>query len=70
MDKILDKKSFEVGCCGGDEKTDRPRRTDKSRTLKKTAILCTVELYHYLYICSLELIKSNFKYNTFATPKY
>ena len=52
MDKILDKKSFEVGCCGGDEKTERPRRTDKSRTLKKTAILCTVELYHYLYICS------------------
>ena len=27
---------FEViGRCGGDEKTERPHRTDKSRTLKK-----------------------------------
>ena len=34
MDKILDKKSFEVGRCGGDEKTEQPRRIDKSRTLK------------------------------------
>ena len=36
MDKIWDRKSFEVGGrCGGDEKTEWPRRTDKSRTLKK-----------------------------------
>jgi len=44
MDKIWDKKSFEViGRCGGNEKTEWPRRTDKSRTLKnknkKTLIL-------------------------------
>jgi len=31
MDKIWDRKSFEVG--GGDEKTEWPRRTYKSRTL-------------------------------------
>ena len=24
-----------IGRCGGDEKTERPRRTDKSQTLKK-----------------------------------
>ena len=36
MDKIWDRKSFEVGGhCGGDEKNEWPRRTDKSRTLKK-----------------------------------
>ena len=28
-------KSEVIGRCGGDEKTERPRRTDKSRTLKK-----------------------------------
>ena len=31
MDKIWDRKSFEVGghgCCGGDENPERPRRTD------------------------------------------
>jgi len=34
MDKILDRKSFKVeGRCGGNEKTEWPRRTDKSRTL-------------------------------------
>jgi len=31
MDKIWDRKSFDVG--GGDEITKWPRRTDKSRTL-------------------------------------
>ena len=38
MDKIWDRKSFEVegiGRCGGDEKNERPRRSDKNRTLKK-----------------------------------
>ena len=37
MDKIWDRnpsKSEIIGHCGGDEKTERPRRTDKSRTLK------------------------------------
>ena len=38
MDKIWDKnpsKSEVIGRCGLDEKTEWPRRTDKSRTLKK-----------------------------------
>ena len=37
MDKIWDRnpsKSEVIGRCGGDEKNKRPRRTDKSRTLK------------------------------------
>jgi len=37
MDKIWDKnpsKSEVIGRCGGDEKTEWPRRTDKSRTLQ------------------------------------
>ena len=29
-------KSEVIGRCGGDEKNEWPRRTDKSRTLKKT----------------------------------
>ena len=29
------KKSEVIGLCGGDEKTEWPRRTDKNRTLKK-----------------------------------
>jgi len=36
MDKIWDRnpsKSEFIGCCGGDEKTEWPRRTDKSWTL-------------------------------------
>ena len=40
MDKIWDRKSFEVGVigrCGEDENPEWPRRTDKSRTLKKKA---------------------------------
>ena len=43
MDKIWDRKSFEViGRCGKDDKTEWPRRTDKSRTLPKTkfALMC------------------------------
>jgi len=28
-------KSEVIGHCGGDEKTEGPRRTDKSRTIKK-----------------------------------
>ena len=38
MDKIWYRnplKSEVIGCCGGDEKTKWPSRTDKSRTLKK-----------------------------------
>ena len=38
MDKIWYRnpsKSEVIGCCGGDEKTEWPRRTDKSRALKK-----------------------------------
>ena len=36
MDKIWDRKSFEVVArCGGDENHESPRRTDNSRTLKK-----------------------------------
>ena len=38
MDKIWDRndsKSEVIGRCGGDEKTEWPRRKDKSRTLKK-----------------------------------
>jgi len=35
MDKIWDgnlSKLEVIGCCGGDEKSEWPRRTDKSRT--------------------------------------
>ena len=38
MDKILyrnSSKSEVIGRCGGNEKTEWPRRTDKSRTQKK-----------------------------------
>jgi len=38
MDKIWDRnpsKSEVIGRCGGDEKTVRPRRTDKCRPQKK-----------------------------------
>ena len=35
MDKIWDRKSEVIGHCGGDEKNEWPRRTDKSQTLKK-----------------------------------
>ena len=34
MDKIWDRKSKVIGRCGGDEKNEWPRRTDKSRTLQ------------------------------------
>jgi len=33
MDKIWDRKSLVIGCCGGNEKNEWPRRTDKSQTL-------------------------------------
>ena len=39
MDKIWDRnpsKSEVIGRCGGDGKTEWPRRTDKSQTLKKS----------------------------------
>ena len=42
MDKIWDgnpSKSEVIGRCGGNEKTEWPRGTDKTRTLKKK-ILC------------------------------
>ena len=38
MDKIWDvnpSKSEVIGRCGGDEKNEWPRKTDKSQTLKK-----------------------------------
>jgi len=38
MEKIWDRNlsnSEVIGRCGGDEKTEWPRKTDKSRTLKK-----------------------------------
>ena len=41
MDKIWDRnpsKSEVIGRCGGDEKTEWPRRTEKSRKLKKKKI--------------------------------
>ena len=41
MDKIWDRnpsKSEDIGRCGGDEKNEWSRRTDKSRTLKKKEI--------------------------------
>ena len=51
MDKIWDRKSFEVGGrCGGDETTKWPRRTDKSRLLKKEKVtiahICSDLGYH------------------------
>jgi len=39
MDKIWYRNSSMaevIGCCGGDEITEWPRRTNKSRTLNKT----------------------------------
>jgi len=41
MDKILYRnppKSEVIGRCGGDEKTEWPRRTNKIRTLKKRTL--------------------------------
>ena len=41
MDKIWDRnplKSEVIGRCGGDEKNESPRRTDKSQTLKKSHV--------------------------------
>ena len=50
MDKIWDgnpSKSEVIGHCGVDEKTEWPRRTDKSRTLKKTPKNC---YYYFIYV--------------------
>ena len=46
MDKIWGNpsKSEVIGRCGGDEKTELPRRTDKSRTLKNPKISPYVQL--------------------------
>ena len=41
-------KSEIIGRCGGDEKTEWPRITDKSRTLKnkkQTKTVCSVTIY-------------------------
>ena len=49
MDKIWDRKSFEVGGhwpLWRDEKNELPRRTDKSRTLKKHIQM----YYNYIHI--------------------
>ena len=54
MDKIWDRTYFEVGC-GGDEKNEWPRRTDKSRTLKKK-INCIVT--NLLYVSCMYIIRS------------
>ena len=49
MDKIWDRKSFEVGRCGGDEKPEWPRRTDKSRTLKTKDFFLNRDWFMYIY---------------------
>ena len=49
MDKFWDRNPSKlevIGRCGGDEKNEWPRRTDKSRTLKKKPI----NLYTPVYI--------------------
>ena len=61
MDKICDRnpsKSEVIGRCGRDEKPEWPRRTDKSRTLKKIknkiiiyiVVYNAYPLYNTLYI--------------------
>ena len=46
-------KSEVIGRCDGDEKTEWPRRTDKSRTLKKMILqLCII-----FYTCTMEADK-------------
>ena len=50
MDKIWYRnpsKSEVIGRCGGNEKTEWPRRTDKSRTLKKK--MNTLFIYIFLF---------------------
>ena len=63
MDKIWDRESFEVGghwLLLRDEKTERPRRTDKSRTLKKTkktiSRLITIFFVHNFFEIHLSTI--------------
>jgi len=58
MDKIWDwnpSKSDVIGHCGGDETNEWSRRTDKSRTLKKTTVLmvlfsCTGQWWCYIIL--------------------
>ena len=57
MDKIWDRKSFEVGGhwpLWRDEKNEWPRRTDKSRTLKKNREkVCVLPVYEFSRIIRL-----------------
>jgi len=64
MDKIWDRKSYEVGGRGGDEKTEWPRRADKKSNAKKIQIelqVSATDLHMYrqcLMIGSIKCLKS------------
>ena len=66
MDKIWYRdpsKSEVIGCCGGDEKNEWPRRTDKSRTQKKKReenTLKTCEQYYNNISACLNVDELNF----------
>ena len=63
IDKIWDRKSEVICRCGGDEKTERPRRTDNSRTLKKTPKSCLkVLLKSYITLIVSGIIKNKVQY--------
>ena len=48
-------KSEVIGPCGGDEKTECPRRTDKSRTLKKTLKITIPQMDILMVVMSIRI---------------
>ena len=54
-------KSEVIGLCGGDEKTEWPRRTDKSRTLIFFKTLHPLYAWNYVAITKKEKNHINFK---------
>ena len=65
MDKIWYRnpsKSEVIGRCGGDEQNERPRRTDKSRTLTVFGIAiynCVLQTFKIISIVVVVVIKNN-----------
>jgi len=63
MDKIWYRNPSEViDRCGGDEKTEWPRRTDKSRTLKNNLTMWYLILVH---VCVFLKVREN-EFQTFS----
>ena len=58
-----------IGRCGGDEKTEWPRKTDKSRTLKNNYLKRFVNKVNILKTCLNDIWNCNKKTNTYFVLK-